>query len=782
MLHLTVLLTTLLLQPLPAAEPNKKPAKREMVVTAGDRQHWSFTPLQNPLLPSVKDSKWSKTPIDQFILSKLEKNGLAPSSAASRQKLIRRVYFDLIGLPPGPENIDAFVKDRSPDAYEKLVDRLLANPHYGERWGRHWLDLARYADSNGYENDGDRPDAWHYRDFVIQALNDDLPYDTFIQWQLAGDELAPDDPAALAATGFLAAALHQTTSTKLKEELERYRSDELDDILSTTGSAMLGLTLGCARCHDHKYDPIPTRDYYRMLAAFTTTERKEKFLASRADLARYKQAGGDFTQRVATAQEEFRQWLETEKKPLAKLLREQKVAALKVGDDGKTLLLSADPTDKKFQELSKQFEKQLELSNDDFRKAFTPQQVAEWDRRQNEIKAIENLKPKAPPTGLVITDRSSTPAESFLKARGDPLMDKEKVELGFLTVLTGKKSPKDYLAVADRESETRTGGESHPGTTGQRRAMAEWLTDTDCGAGNLVARVIVNRLWQHHFGDGLVRTPSDFGSQGELPSHSELLEWLAGELIRNGWRLKPLHKLIMTSAVYLQDSAFDEKKAGLDPENRLLWRRRPMRLESEILRDSILAVSGCLGTNMFGPGIKPPIPPELHLAFNSHDPYPKDAKDSPDTWRRSVYLFHKRSSRFPMMEVFDAADASASCARRIPTTVAPQALLLLNDAFVRNRAKDFAKRLVAGVEDGDAHLVERAYRLALGRMPTAAESRASLQFLEQPTRARAAKSVSNKENEIKPPSNGSKNLEAHTLALADVCQVLFSLNEFLYVD
>ena len=349
--------------------------------------------------------------------------------------------------------------------------------------------------------------------------------------------------------------------------------------------------------------------------------------------------------------------------------------------------------------------------------------------------------------------------------RGEATQPGEEVTPGFLTVLLRGKSAEDYLGPV--------------GAQRRQAALATWMTDTEHGAGALLARVIVNRLWQHHFGEGLVRTPSDFGTQGELPSHPELLDWLAGELVRGGWKLKPLHKLMVMSATYQQGeasgglahrrpSAAATGTGGVEPDadNHLLSRRRPQRLEAEILRDSILVVSGCLNTNMFGPGVKAPVPAELNSAYNTFDPYPKDAKDSPETWRRSVYLFTKRSLRQPLLEVFDGADPSATCARRLPTTVAPQALALLNDTWVRARAKDFAQRLVQEAGEDRTAQVHRAYALALGRPPRADEVKAGLRFLS----AQAASRTDRGE-----PDGGQ-------LALTDFCHALFGLNEFLYAD
>ena len=620
--------------------------RQEMVVTAEDRKHWSFQPLRDVALPTVKNIAWIRSPIDQFILARLEANGLQPSPPIGSRKLVRRIYFDVAGLPPDTEISN--LKSPIPNA-DDLIDKLLDSPHYGERWGRHWLDVARYADSDGQETDRDRPQAYRYRDFVIRALNADMPFDQFVRWQLAGNEYEPENPEAVAATGFLTAGTFAALPDKLMvDERLRNRYNELDDMLSTIGTGLLGLTFGCARCHDHKYDAIPARDYYRILSALHCGDRAEVTVgASQEKLLAYRDAGPE-------------------------------------------------------------------------------------------------------------------PKPSWLFRRGDYYDHEQPVTLGFLTVLTRDKSPEDFWREAREKSPAKE-------STQQRRALAEWMTDVDHGAGALVARVIVNRVWQHHFGSGLVRTVGDFGVRSEAPSHPELLEWLARDLVQHGWKLKRLHRLILTSAAYQQASA-GITPASADPDNRLLWKRHPQRLEAEILRDSMLAVSGTLNLEAFGPGFKPPIADEAMLARNIKDPYPKDVKDSADVRRRSVYMFHKRVIPNPLLQAFDKPDAQQSCNRRDPTTVAPQALALLNDPFVRSVSLDFADRLLKEADNDPAKCIDRGYQLAVCRSPSDTERLASLEFLETQIKERTTR-------EPKPSAD-----EARRRALADWCQILFSLNEFLYID
>jgi mono/diheme cytochrome c family protein len=610
-----------------------------LVVTDRDRAFWAFQPLRQSAVPGVRNEGWCRTPIDRFILAKLEEKNLAPNPPVDRRRLIRRVSFDVIGLPPTPEEIDAFLADRSPDAYERLIDRLLASPHFGERWARHWLDVARFAESHGFEHDSDRPSAYHYRDFVIRALNQDLPYDMFVKWQIAGDEIAPDNPLALMATGFLAAGVHSTQITQSQVEKERY--DELDDMTRTLGTAMLGLTVGCARCHDHKYDPIPTRDYYRLLATFTTTVRSEISL--------------DPTARPTTA-------------------------------------ASAKPTTKV-------------------------------------LVCSEGL----PPLRLHSQGADFFDKTYFLK-RGDPNQKDGVATPGFLQVLT--RTPD-----GDKHWEVKP----PPGwrTSYRRRALAGWITDAEYGAGNLLARVIVNRLWQHLVGRGIVATPSDFGYQGERPTHPELLDWLAQDLIGHGWRLKPVIKRILLSAVYQQTADRDTAKVTADVQNRLFGCRPRIRLEAEVIRDAMLAVSGVLDSRMLGPGTL-----------------------DPNQRRRSIYFFVKRSRLVPMMVLFDAPDALQGIDRRPATTIAPQALLIVNSPRLRAYAESFAHRVSPQNGTPLAAAVHAGYRLALGRPPSPGELADSVHFLKQQIGAYRADGKGN----------------ARELALADFCQVLLGLNEFIYVD
>ena len=607
---------------------------RPLKATESPEKHWAFAPLRRGSLDALSKGR----PVEGRVL-------------------IRRVTYDLTGLPPAPEDLDR--------GYEETVDRLLASPAYGERWARHWLDVARYADSAGYETDADRKAIYQYRDAVIRALNQDLPFDAFVRWQLAGDQLAPDDPIALALTGFLTCGpASDTTPTDSRRNKEKYRMDELDDLVSTTGQAFLGLTVGCARCHDHKFDAISSREYYQLVAAFISTTPVEKPLLP-APRRLY-----DFVE------------------PRRAALREARLRALPVSEDQKEILrLPLSPNNGTSSALYKKHGDALKVSDEQLRGTLTEEDRSRWDDLAG---AAGGASPKA----FVIAE--GEPRKAWVLARGDVDLKTDEAPPGFLRVLE-RKAARDLRP---------------------RVALGEWLTDVEDGAGRLLARVIVNRLWMHHFGEGIVTTPNDFGLQGERPGDPELLDGLARELIEGGWKLKPLHRKILLSAAYRSA-------------------RRPQRLEAETLRDAILAVSGRLNPEMFGPAVRVRIPGEAILS-RTKDPYPANLQEGPASWRRSVYVFAKRSVMVPFFEVNDAPGSNASCGRRSRTTVAPQALTLLNDPFVRESARAFAQR---------AGNLERAFLLALGRAPTPAERELS------------------------------RNLD-----LADFCHVLLTLNEFVYVD
>ena len=879
---------------------------------------WPFRPLVAVTPPAGPQA--SPHPIDAFVGARLATTNLTINPEADRRTLLRRASFDLTGLPPTPEDLRALEHDAAPGAWERAIDRLLARPEHGERWARHWLDVARFAESSGFEHDYDRPGAHHYRDFVIRALNADMPYDQFVQWQLAGDEFEPENPLALMATGFLGAGVFPTQITA--NEVERTRYDAMDDMLSTTTSAMLGLTVGCARCHDHKFDPIPTRDYYRLLSTFTTTVRSQRQLDLDPEQTRRKQATFEAEHALHLAEQtryeqttlpdRFEAWLQagaTHRVPADWELLEspqwksQAGASFRGMPDGsflaegknadhdtytftgqtsnanlRSLRLEAlsDPSlphggpgradngnlglsrirvfaqplsggerqevrlvrpRATFQQNSDNLSIAGSLDNDphtgwavdpkfgtrqaailDFespirmpggvrltvdlefrvntrhhigrpRLSVTSMTAAPFDSegvpagvasllerihnpahgtaslsaaerttlrdwwktsdegwRQIHARVEDHAKTRPKPAlTQVLTCGEGFPAlrmhtqggdflpETHFLHRGSTEQKRGVATQGFLRVL---------LKTPDAESQWRWQPPTGAPYSGRRRSLALWMTDPAEGAGHLLARVIVNRLWQHHFGQGLVATPNDFGAQGSPPSHPELLDWLAGELIRGGWRLKPLHRSMMTSQTYRQSSARSEAKTQRDPNNTLLSRHVPHRLEAESIRDTLLWITGALDATPFGPGT---------LDESSR--------------RRSIYFTVKRSQLIPAMQVFDAPEPLVSQGTRPATTVAPQALWLMNNPQVRQWAALWARRATEGAAD-PAHWVPRAYQQALQRPPTAAEAQASLEFLSRQT-DRYRRSGT-------PRPDG--------LAATDLLQALLSLNEVIHVD
>jgi hypothetical protein len=683
------------------------------------KDHWAWKrPVRSPL-PAVKGSAWPRNPIDYFILAKLEAAGLRASPPADREQLLRRVSLDLIGLPPTPGEIAAFVHDPAPNAYEKVVDRLLASPHYGERWGRHWLDLARFAESNGYEHDEVRPDAWRYRDYVISSFNADKPYDRFVREQLAGDELYPDEPDALTATGF---NLLGPDMTDTSDQAQR-RQDTLNDMTDTAGLAFLGLTIACARCHDHKFEPIPQTDYYRLQAFFAPAVfRRDLPVVDKERRLAYEAALRDFQALVRPLQEEIARLEE----PYRRKIYDAKLAKLSedVQAAHRTPERQRTPQQQEWVDKTNRF---LVISPAEVTRTLTEDDRAKRDRLQEQIKGFESRKPAQLPMAMGLRDNERLP-KTFLLERGELANRGEEMQPGYPIILLAGNKP-----AAARIEKSAQG-------TGRRTALAEWMASKD---NPLTARVLVNRLWQHHFGRGIVATASDFGVRGTAPTHPELLDWLAVDLVENGWSLKHLHRLMVLSATYQQASK-STQHSTVDPYNRLLWRMNRMRLEGEVIRDNLLAVGGRLNPRMGGPGVFPPLPPEVMRGFKS---WPTSA-DPRDHVRRSVYVFARRNLRFPFLDVFDEPDSNLSCPKRERSTTAPQALALLNDADVIEAARALAERVTKEAAGTDAQIA-RAYCLALSRQPTATERRLAAEFLERSP-------------------------------LSELCRALFNLNEFVY--
>jgi hypothetical protein len=728
--------------------------------------HWSFVPPRRPDVPAVQAKDWPRNPIDAFILARLEHAGLRPAPEADRVTLIRRVTFDLIGLPPTPKEIDDFVADRSLDAYEKVVDRLLASPHFGERWATHWLDVVRYAESNGYELDGERPHAWRYRDWVVRALNDDLPFDRFLTHQVAGDLLArdavkqglrgADDPAArpLLAAGMNRCGPIHLVSGNLDAAV--LRNEALTEMTSAVGSVFLGLTVGCARCHNHKFDPLPQRDYYRLEAFFATTQPKEVDLATAEEravqakaLAAWEAEAGPLRKQIDAIDAPYKERISAEKK--AKLEPHFRTAL-------DTPALKRTPEQIK---LAMQAGTLIKVTWDEVIDALTPEDRARRAQLRERLHALDARKPALPAQAWTVEDAGGE-AFSHVLRLGDPHRKGEKVSPGFPQALA--RGPDD--------------GQAPPR---DRLDLARWLARPDHP---LTARVIINRLWQHHFGRGLVATPNDFGTRGAPPTHPDLLDWLACELPARAWSLKHLHRLMVLSSTYRQDSRVrDERTRRIDAENRLLGRMPRQRLSGEALRDAMLAVSGALNRDLGGPMVRVPLEPEVYdLIFTEGEPdglWPVTS-DARQHHRRSLYLFAKRNVRLPLLEAFDQPDTLTSCPVRPVSTFAPQALILLNGPFARGQAKVFAARLLRAAGPDRAAQVARAYRLALGRPPRPDEARLAEDFLSEQTSLLADRLLARLPVGVPEGLPGHADL-AEAAALADFCLALLNCNEFIYL-
>jgi mono/diheme cytochrome c family protein len=705
-------------------------AREERPITEDEREYWAFTtPVQRPV-PSVTRDGWSSAPgrpanpIDGFILDAMTARGLTPVVPADRRTLVRRAYLDVLGLPPTPEESEAFVNDSSPDAWSKLVDRLLASPHYGERWARHWMDLARYADSGGYEFDTDRPEMYRYRDYLINAFNNDKPYDTFVKEQLAGDEIAPESDEAMIATGFL----------RLGPEGGGNRLDAVDDLVVTTTLTYLGMTVGCARCHNHKFDPIPQKDYYQIQSIFYPTSAYSHPLVPSHEV----EANRADTRRIDDLQKPLRDRKSEIEQPYHQILIDLEIEKLPP-----YLRLAWDtPADQRTegQRLNvKQIEDTVGLTS--LRKLITEADVValmpdevkvQHAAVTAEITALDRQKPGRVPSARAISERGRTPEPVYFRGSPDA---------------KGSAMTPGVLSVATRSEWTFPDPPPDAKSSWRRRGFAEWLVSRD---NPLTARVMVNRLWQHHFGEGIVRTPSSFGKMGQAPSHPDLLDWLAVEFMEQGWSMKAMHRLMLTSQTYQMASMDTTANYAIDPENRMFWRMPRVRLEAEIIRDTILASAGTLDTAVGGPSIFPYIDPDLFEKSSKRDWNGKPDSD-PSTWRRSLYVFSKRSIRYPMFETFDQPNLVNSIDRRNRTTIAPQALILMNNQMVLFQAGKFAERVRAEAGADPTEQVRRAVRLALGRPADRIELERGAAFIaESPD------------------------------GLAEFCHILFNLNEFLY--
>lgn len=897
----------------PLADSSSIETDGPLVVTDEDRDYWAYRPLGRPSVPMNRRDRWSLNEIDRFVYEAQLERGIEPNPRANGRALIRRAYLNTLGLPPTEEDVAAFVNDLQPGAYERMVERLLESPHYGERWARHWMDIARFAESTGFEIDFDRPYAYHYRDFLIQAFNENMPYDQFVSWQVAGDELMPHEPLALMATGFLGAGPHPSVLTE--KEFESARYDELDDMVNTMGTALLGTTIGCARCHDHKYDPIPQKDYYQLAAHFTRTVRSYvDYDPGRPDyesaLMAWKVNDRVLEKRLKSFEEaeldrSFQAWLEARQFeiPLERWLvmdpleyssvqgatiekqwdRSLLLSGLNPEQENETLLLECETELLDIQGLRMETLTHPSLPNQgpgrDHEGGFTVNEISVHIQKADtggdqwtpvglaSAEATTQENDESWSAGAAIngvTQGWSIDLDAFGKDQAIVLRFKEPVGFGegtrfrirvssgfniqqmvgrprfsvtldprapvevsegipvrayqaLIKLLVGLESEK--LTLAERNGLREWYGRNHPewnalrdewkqhqwdrpisdgtrimvsgnslppawhrsankgypsfyeethllprgdvdqkgeavgpgvlqilnptGVSGTalsrpRSALVAWLTDTERGAGALLARVFVNRVWYYHFGRGLVATPSDFGKQGEDPSHPELLEWLANDFVTHGWDVKRLQKQILVSATYRQNSNAHPDRTDLDVDNKYLWRFSPRRAEAEVIRDSMLQVSGLLDPTPFGPGTR------------------DTAMD-----RRSIYFFVKRGALIPEMLLFDWPEHLVGIGKRASTTVAPQALQFLNGPQTRRYARAFADRLSR--YPSDQSKIRAAYQLAFSRFPSKEETAVALQFIE-----------------TQGTSYLNNGYDAHQ-AWTDYCQSLLSTNEFLYI-
>ncbi|HKB42359.1 MAG TPA: DUF1549 domain-containing protein [Gemmataceae bacterium] len=704
----------------PGTTVAERPDEKGGRITPESKNYWAHRPVRRPAVPAVKDRAWVRGPVDAFILARLEAKGLAPSPPADRVALIRRVTYDLTGLPPSPEEIDAFLKDDAPDAYERLVDRLLASPHYGEKWGRHWLDLVRYAETNGYERDGPKPFVWRYRDYVIKSFNDDKPYDRFLREQLAGDEIDRDNPEAIIATGYYRLGLWDDEPV----DPPQARFDELDDIVATTAQVFLAMTMNCARCHDHKIDPILQKDYYQMVAFFRdlspysdTRETSSRFNLTDISSRRRPDSEREQKRREARIAELRAAMTRIEDEAIRKLSAEDQRAA--EGDERPRIVRKA-------------------------RQQFTPEQQAVYDKQRRELEALQRGTPTGRELALSINHCLVNPPATHVLVRGSAHVPGARVEPAFPTVL-GRPAPAIPAPGKDARS------------SGRRRVLADWIASPD---NPLTARVLVNRLWQHHFGRGIVASSNDFGKFGVLPTHPELLDWLADEFVKGGWRLKWMHRLLLLSSAYRMSTQASAAGLKADPANALLWRFNMRRLTAEEVRDSMLTVSGRLNPKMGGPSIYPPLSREV-LAGQSMPGQGWGRSSPAEAARRSVYVHIKRSLLVPILSQHDQADTDSSCPVRYTTTVPTQALGMLNGQFSNEQAEAFAERLRREAPGDLDRQVRRAVRLTTGRMPPPDEVRKDVAFV----RALQEKA----------------RLDEAT-ALRQYCLLLLNTNEFIYLD
>ncbi|MCA9182351.1 MAG: PSD1 domain-containing protein [Planctomycetales bacterium] len=755
-----------------AIGPEPEDLDPDLVITPQERDYWAFRPIHRPALPRVQATELADNAIDHFLLARLEEHELTLSPITDRATLIRRLTFDLRGLPPTPLEVKRFVEDSSPAAYQQLVDRLLHAPSYGERWGRHWLDVAGYADSEGYtEEDPLRPNAYHYRDYVIHAFNSDKPFDQFIIEQLAGDELlepplnnlTPDQSEKLIATGFLRMAPDGTGSSSVDQALAR--NDVLIKTIEIVSTSLLGLTVGCAQCHNHRYDPILQKDYYALRAILEPALNCDQWLAPASRrVSLYTDADRALAAKIEVEAQKIIDEHKLQQAAAVEATFQSELSKLDASLHEPIRMARATPESERSPE-------QKKLLNDNPSVNVTAGSLYLYDkpaadRLQKMIDQATELRATKPPEEFVRAvwePVDQALPETHLFHRGDYLQPTQIVAPATLTVLTSAKLP------------TIPSDDPAVPTSGRRLAFARWLTSPD---NPLVSRVIVNRLWMHHFGSGLVPTPGDFGALGEPPTHPELLDWLAAEFISSGWSVKHIQRMIVDSRAYRQSSLRHATGDAHDADNRLYWRMTPRRLEAEVLRDSGLAISGELNAKPYGPAV--PVMPDAVGQFvigieNMSAGRPGAIIDMHgEDLRRSIYVQVRRTRPLSVFAPFDAPLLEPNCVARKSSTVSPQALLLMNSDFVLARSTNMASRLQREAPDSLAEQIELAWRLVYGVAPVPHEIVAATAFIAEQTSIFG----SDPPPEVKDQTSPEPDQEA----LASFCHALLSSNRFLYVD
>ena len=729
--------------------------------TPTQRRWWAFQKVVKPSVPTPAGRDWVKNDVDAFVLAKLEEKSLKPAPPADKVTLIRRATLDLTGLLPTPEEVQAFVGDNSPDAFAEVVDRLLASPRYGERWARHWLDLARYADSEGFKSDETRPNIWRYRDYVIDSFNQDKPYNRFVKEQIAGDELYPNDPAALIATGF---NRHFPDESNARNLMQR-RQELLDDITDTVSATFIGMTYGCARCHNHKFDPILQKDYYRLQSFFANTSFGDGPLPLKDPAARQKYDAQKAAWEEKT--KDIRAEMNTILEPLraAKLKSgsntfEEEVKTAIVMDPGKRdplqamMYHTAEPRVSFDEEPDARTLRTLK-GDSATRYADLKKQLAEFD----------SLRPAKLPEGQFMVDIGPKAPPTYVLRGGNFALKGDEVQPGFLSILDPTDAKVTPL----------------PNSTGRRTALAAWLTDPK---NPLVSRVMVNRIWHYNFGKGIVATPGDFGRMGARPTHPELLDYLSATFVEGGWSIKRLQRQILLSNTYQQSSDLQAKAAEADPDNKLLWRWPRRRMEAEAVRDSMLFTSGLLNPQMGGPGVFPPVPAGTlsDLSATAAAGGWKTEKDVAQTNRRSVYIFVRRNLRYPMLQEFDSANTFESCDFRKNTVTPSQSLDLLNNDLILQWAQSLAGRVLNDSGLTPDAQIDRAFKLTYGRSPSAEEQKIAAEFLARQIPIMAQRLNDAKTKPPLPAAMPAGVDPVRAAALVDLSQMLLDSNEFLYIN